>query len=62
MLDRAWEAQLELDRARQERDELARQAAGLGASWREIAAAVGMSPQVAHKRYRPPVSPDDQPA
>jgi hypothetical protein len=52
VLDRAWEAQLEMDRARQRRDELAREAAELGASWREIAAAVGMSPQAAHKRYR----------
>jgi len=41
-----------MERARQRRDELAQQAAQLGASWREIAAAVGMSPQAAHKRYR----------
>lgn len=41
-----------MDRARQRRDELAREAAELGASWREIAAAVRMSPQAAHKRYR----------
>jgi hypothetical protein len=52
ILDAAWEAQLEMERARQRRDELAQQAAQLGASWREIAAAVGMSPQAAHKRYR----------
>lgn len=41
-----------MERARQRRDELAQQAAQLGASWREIAAAVSMSPQAAHKRYR----------
>ena len=52
MLDRAWEAQLEAERAGQERDELAREAVRLGASWREIAAAVGVSPQAAHRRYR----------
>jgi hypothetical protein len=60
LLERAWEAQLELEHARQQRDELAREAARLGASWREIGAAVGMSPQAAHKRYRtgstPPAS------
>jgi len=50
--DRAWEAQLEVERAAQERDELAREAVALGASWREIAAAVGVSPQAAHERYR----------
>ncbi len=52
VLDRAWEAQLEVERAAQERDELAREAVALGASWREIAAAVGVSPQAAHERYR----------
>ena len=51
LLDRAFEAQLALEHARQTRDRLARQAAELGASWREIAAAVNMSPQAAHKRY-----------
>jgi hypothetical protein len=51
-LDAAWEAQIEMEHARQRRDELACEAARLGASWREIAAAVGMSPQAAHKRYR----------
>ncbi|MFZ0043425.1 MAG: hypothetical protein WAK93_19100 [Solirubrobacteraceae bacterium] len=54
VLDRAWEAQLEMEHARQHRDELARHAAELGASWREIAAAVAMSPQAAHQRYRTP--------
>jgi len=52
VLDRAWEAQLEVERVGQERDELAREAVALGASWREIAAAVGVSPQAAHRRYR----------
>ncbi len=52
VLDRAWEAQLEVERAASERDELAREAVRLGASWREIAAAVGVSPQAAHQRYR----------
>jgi len=52
VLDRAWEAQLQAERAGQERDELAREAVALGASWREIAAAVGVSPQAAHQRYR----------
>lgn len=51
LLDQMWEAQLQLEQARQRRDQLARQAAKLGASWREIGAAVGMSPQAAHKRY-----------
>ncbi len=37
VLDRAWEAQLEVERVGQERDELAREAVRLGASWREIA-------------------------
>ncbi len=52
VLDRAWEAQLEAERAASERDELAREAARLGASWREIGAAVGVSPQAAYQRYR----------
>ncbi len=52
VLDRAWEAQLQAERAGQERDELAREAVRLGASWREIAAAIGVSPQAAHQRYR----------
>jgi len=52
VLDRTWEAQLEVERAASERDELAREAVRLGASWREIAAAVGVSPQAAHQRYR----------
>jgi hypothetical protein len=52
-LEHAWQAQLEMERARQQRDELAREAARLGASWREIGAAVAMSPQAAHKRYAP---------
>ncbi len=51
VLDRAWEAQLQAERATQDRDELAREAVRLGASWREIAAAVGVSPQAAHRRY-----------
>ncbi|MGI8713937.1 MAG: hypothetical protein ACR2NR_12330 [Solirubrobacteraceae bacterium] len=53
VLDRAWEAQLEVERAVQARDELAREAVALGASWREIAAAVRVSPQAAHQRYHP---------
>jgi len=53
VLDRAWEAQLVVERATSQRDELAREAAALGASWREIAAAVAVSPQAAHQRYRP---------
>jgi hypothetical protein len=56
-LEHAWQAQLEIERARQQRDEHASEAARLGASWREIGAAVAMSPQAAHKRYargRPP--------
>jgi len=53
VLDRAWEAQLEVQRAVQARDELAREAVALGASWREIAAAVRVSPQAAHQRYHP---------
>lgn len=53
VLDRAWEAQLEVERAAGERDELAREAVRLGVSWREIAAAVAVSPQAAHRRYRP---------
>ena len=52
MLDRTREAQLELERVCQERDELAREAVRLGASWREIGAAVGVSSQAAHQRYR----------
>jgi len=52
VLDQTWEAQLQVERAAQERDELAREAVALGASWREIAAAVGLSPQAAHQRYR----------
>ncbi|MBJ7600828.1 hypothetical protein [Candidatus Nephthysia bennettiae] len=52
VLDRAWEAQLEAECAARERDELAREAVALGASWREIGAAVGISPQAAHRRYR----------
>jgi hypothetical protein len=51
-LDAAWQAQLELEHARRRRDQHAAEAARLGASWREIAAAVRMSPQAAHKRYR----------
>jgi hypothetical protein len=50
-LEHAWKAQLELEHARRRRDEHAREAARLGASWREIGAAVAMSPQAAHKRY-----------
>ncbi len=53
VLDRAWEAQLEVERAARARDELAREAVALEASWREIAAAVGVSPQAAHQRYHP---------
>lgn len=52
VLDRAWEAQLQAERVITERDELAREAVRLGASWREIGAAVGLSPQAAHQRYR----------
>ncbi len=52
VLDRAWAAQLRLEEACQRRDELAVEAVRLGASWREIAAVVKMSPEAAQERYR----------
>jgi hypothetical protein len=52
LLDGAWEAQLELEAARRRRDQLALQAAAAGATWREVGAAIAMSPQAAHERYR----------
>jgi hypothetical protein len=64
-LEHAWQAQLEMEDARRRRDEHASEAAGLGASWREIGAAVAMSPQAAHKRYahgRPPGSRPESPS
>jgi hypothetical protein len=53
LLDEAWEAQLEHEQALRRRDELAVRAAELGATWREIGAACGMSPQAAHERFKP---------
>ncbi len=52
LLDRAWAAHLEHEQALQRRDELAIQAAELGATWREVGAACGMSAQAAHERFR----------
>ncbi len=52
MLDEAWEAHLKAEEALRHRDQLALNAAAQGATWREIGAAVGMSPQAAHERYR----------
>ena len=52
LLDEAWEAHLAAEEVRRRRDELAISAAAHGATWREVGAAVGMSPQAAHERYR----------
>jgi hypothetical protein len=52
LLDEAWEAHLAVEEVRRRRDELAVSAATNGATWREVGAAVGMSPQAAHERYR----------
>jgi hypothetical protein len=51
LLDQAWSAHLEAEQARWRRDALALSAAAQGATWREVGAAVGMSPQAAHERY-----------
>ena len=51
LLERVWEAQLEHERALKRRDELAVRAVEVGATWREVGAACGMSPQAAHERF-----------
>ena len=51
LLDQAWAAHLEAEQARWRRDALALNAAAHRATWREVGAAVGMSPQAAHERY-----------
>jgi hypothetical protein len=51
LLDQAFEAQLEGEDARRRRDQHALAAARAGATWREIGAAVAMSPQAARQRY-----------
>jgi hypothetical protein len=52
LLDQAWEAHLEHEQALRRRDQLAIGALQAGATWREIGAAVDMSAQAAHQRYR----------
>lgn len=52
LLDQACGAQLEYEQALKRRDELAVRAVELGATWREIGAACGMSAQAAHERFK----------
>jgi hypothetical protein len=52
LLDEAFEAHLAAEEQLRRRDQLALAAATEGASWREVGAAVAMSPQAAHQRYR----------
>ena len=54
LLERASAAHLEHEQALQRRDELAVRAAELGAPWREVGAACGMSAQAAHERFTRP--------
>lgn len=54
LLERAWAAHLEHEQALGRRDELAMRAAELGATWREVGAACGMSAQAAHERFTRP--------
>jgi hypothetical protein len=61
LLDQAWAAHLEAEQARWRRDALALNAAAHGATWREVGAAVGMSPQAAHERYHHQLQTDQRP-
>ncbi len=60
LLDQAWAAHLESEQARGRRDTLALNAAAQGATWREVGAAVGMSPQAAHERYHHQLQTDQR--
>jgi hypothetical protein len=51
LLDAAAEADAELAVVLRQRDDYARRALGAGATLREVGAAIGMSPQAAHKRF-----------
>ncbi len=51
LLDAAAEFHADLAAVVRQRDELAQRALTAGATWREVGAAIGMSPQAAHKRF-----------
>ncbi len=51
LLDRAAEADADIGMAILKRDGYARAALAAGASWREVGAALCISPQAAHKRF-----------
>jgi hypothetical protein len=51
LLDAAAIFDAELAAVLRQRDDYARRALEAGATWREVGAAIGMSPQAAHKRF-----------